>query len=385
MLIGYWLRGFADAKRTAAPGGSAQATDAFDPAGFPGADRVTPDEADQAEPLRIHGNHRIYRSAPKMFGRALQEMGSLERFQAVAEALSQMTAEDAEEAIEVYQQHFLEGRTFIRELRDLMRRLGQIDGAAALERRRFEGPGQPARSEWRYIMSGWASVAPTDAARWLDSLEDGDFKEDMIDGLIEGVAQADIDQAAELFESLPVSQRLRNLDTMIWHQLQSGSFQQLDQWVEGFPSESDESIAFGRRAFSKVADRYLSAGTAAAAEWVGEQVNSPFLDGRTVGKVATRLAADDAERALEWISDLPGDRSDLLAPGVTSAVSSWAARNPDEVGLWLGDNPRSPIYDLAARSFVNAIAKVDSEAAEQWANTIKDDAVRNAAFESLGD
>jgi len=335
-------------------------------------------------------NLEIKGEAARRFSWALREPTDLERYRKVAEALAMMDADDAEDAISVFQQHHFDGRRFKREIRDLMRRLGQIDGERALTDRRFEGPGKPDRSEWRYIMSGWATVEPEKAKAWLEKQEDGDFKNRMMKGLIEGMAQGDVDRAAEYMNSLPLSQQLANLDTMVWYQLHDDSYLKLGGWIDSLPDGADgdplseDQTEYGRRVFSRTATQLLEAGTNDARVWLEQHADSPYVTSGSIQQVAVRMGSEDNRAALDWVWNLPTDGTEVRRLAIGTAIGNWATNDLDAAGTWLGGQDRdSPLYDEAAKSYVGEVAEVNLEAARQWAETIQSPEIRDEVLRGL--
>lgn len=60
------------------------------------------------------------------------------------------------------------------------------------------------------------------------------------------------------------------------------------------------------------------------------------------------------------------------------AVSRWIDTNPNAMGNWLRENQEIRNYDLVTAPFVEQIAAEDLEAAQVWADTIRDDSLRDA-------
>ena len=57
--------------------------------------------------------------------------------------------------------------------------------------------------------------------------------------------------------------------------------------------------------------------------------------------------------------------------------------DPDAVGNWLNTNATSPLYDPAASSLAHSFARTDPAAAQVWANTIRDPALRAQVLSRL--
>ena len=73
---------------------------------------------------------------------------------------------------------------------------GQLDGAAAAE---YTAKIEGRERDWasRGVMSGWASKDPAAALAWLESMDDEQAGDDAREGLVSGMARADVEMATE--------------------------------------------------------------------------------------------------------------------------------------------------------------------------------------------
>ena len=75
--------------------------------------------------------------------------------------------------------------------------------------------------------------------------------------------------------------------------------------------------------------------------------------------------------------------SPAARPVLQEQFQRWSTADPDAVGNWLNTNATSPLYDPAASSLARSLAHTDPAAAQVWANTIRDPALRSQALSRL--
>jgi hypothetical protein len=69
---------------------------------------------------------------------------------------------------------------------------------------------------------------------------------------------------------------------------------------------------------------------------------------------------------------------------VRRAVERSTRRTINHMGNWLGENSGHELYDISTRYFVEYAARLDPDAATQWAAEIGDERLRAEAEQILG-
>ncbi len=102
-----------------------------------------------------------------------------------------------------------------------------------------------------------------------------------------------------------------------------------------------------------------------------EELNAFFR-----GDAQMLLESQPAE-LLGWVQEVRSreEQAELLS----SMIGSWARRDFNAAGEWLGKMESSPGKDAAVQSYVQTIVRVDPRAAMVWAGTIEDERGRTTA------
>jgi len=90
------------------------------------------------------------------------------------------------------------------------------------------------------------------------------------------------------------------------------------------------------------------------------------------------LVDADARGTLDWMSELPP--TDQLST-VPLAVETWARRDFNAAGEWLGEMEPSEIKDASIRQFAETISQIDPRAAMLWSVQIQGELLRSSAIQ----
>lgn len=112
-----------------------------------------------------------------------------------------------------------------------------------------------------------------------------------------------------------------------------------------------------------------------------EQVEAMDLSKEELGAFLERnrhqLVNTQPEETLAWLRDVqsPEDQAKLLP----DMVGSWAERDFNAAGEWLGRMEASPVKDATIERYVQTVVRVDPQAALVWAGTISESGMRAIA------
>jgi len=230
-------------------------------------------------------------------------------------------------------------------------------------------------------LAGWSSVQPQAALAWLDGQEDGDTKENLVYGLLDGWAMTDFLAAARYAESRPRSTARNRFRQLLLHRsLRAGGLDGAQQWFYGI-SNDEHNQRYREMAFGEVVDVMLYRDPAAAAHWITQMQGQPFVSQETILRTASSMASTaNPMDTLAWLQSLSGLDEATESRGMTSIVGTWATRDAEAASLWLDQQTDSPHYDAMAGQFARSIAASAPDTALACVNTIEDEAQRDVAL-----
>jgi len=137
------------------------------------------------------------------------------RFMSMMAALDQVRPETWQGMWEEFKRQTSEdGRVHEVEWSLFMNRVGEIDGAAAMEF--FEKNGQPEYTfNRREILFGWAAADPQAAVRWMDSQPPNSPNQELKQTLMSGIVQSDPDMAISLLSKTSGNAGVKMAQTMV--------------------------------------------------------------------------------------------------------------------------------------------------------------------------
>jgi len=305
--------------------------------------------------------------------RALFEPDPVLRTQRIAALLSSLTPELAPTVAATFEQAKQSGIQFGEEYRLFLRAWGKLDGAKAMEYVRQKDEYTPEQSA---ALAGWASANANQARAWVEALADGDAKEGLIYGLLDGWSMSDFAKAAAYAESRPRSDARDEFRKLLLQRaLATGGVGAAQQWVQQIPDDEHNQL-YKQRAFDDVIQTMLYRDPSAAAHWIAQNANQAFTIGTAVADTASKMAQSAPIETLNWLQTLPGLNETQRDNGAAAAMNQWAEQDPRAAGNWLAQNPQNPSYDRLAGQYALAIAEEHPEVAREWVQSITDENAR---------
>jgi RNA polymerase sigma factor (sigma-70 family) len=305
----------------------------------------------------------------------------LDRSQRLSELIAALTADNAPRVAEAFERVKQAGIKFADEQRLFLRAWGKVGGAAAVEYAVSHG-GQGS-DEAVAALGGWSAAAPHQAKIWLEALPESEAKETLIYGLLDGWSTVDFQSAAAYAESRPGGPARDSFrELLLQRALRSGGIAAAQSWVDRIP-EDDQNRDYKQRAFGDVIQAMLYRDPAAAARWISELSGQAYVGAEAVTNTALKLAEASPTDALRWVTTLKPADLDGVGQGAGAVFQTWAQQDPGAAGGWLRQNTNHPFYDQMTASFVRAVAGVDRAVADEWAQTIRNDRVREETLAAL--
>jgi len=310
--------------------------------------------------------------------RALSEQDPVRRLQLVSALLANLDPNSPPRIAELFFGEGVEGNLET-EAGFFLRAWAQMDGAAAIAFLEGKNQAKSANSSMLAALGGWASKNPEAARGWVEAVENGNLREDLLFGVIDGWSLVDFNAAADYAETRRRSgARTRFIDLLFKRSLAAGGIAAAQIWFEGI-FHDDHNKNYRRRAFERIAATMSRHDAPAAALWIASHASEIPMSRETVEGTAKRLAETSPEGALQWISSLPALGEGVVAGSLGRVFSDWAEKNSEAAGKWLSANENHPNYATMARNYSAKLADLDTAEALGWARSIGDDGQRQAA------
>lgn len=164
------------------------------------------------------------------------------------------------------------------------------------------------------ILSTWVATDPEGALGWVESNHRNEnHYNNLLGGVIEGLASHDIGRATELLKTLPRSEaQSRALRTLV---LQLKDTKEAEAWVSTIEDEALRSDAY---AYS--AESLMRKNPSEAAEWLAGLGDVDAL--KRVGlSVTSDWYWDQPEEATAWVNTLPPEAMSQAAEGITGHLA----------------------------------------------------------------
>ena len=309
---------------------------------------------------------------------SLTNRNPVERMSSFMAALAMMGPDDFEPALDALRED-LQSRENQREIGLLLYAWAEMDGASALGYLDELELGREGWSLYSSALSAWGGSDPVAAEQWAlekHAGKEGNDNWHML-GVIRGVVKDDVFNAARIAQEIGFGRARGEALGVVVDELFRQGDEVAMQWIE---SMGDEDERFLSGAASRVASEIARKDPAAAGDWV-VGLNVPDKE-RAVGSVAYEWGRKSPEEAAAWAAGL--EEPELRSRGMSSVVETWARRDVNAVGTWLGNQPASPELDAPVRSYAFMVRERDPGAAIAWANTITDEKVRGETVQRIG-
>ncbi|HEX2748400.1 MAG TPA: hypothetical protein VHM91_10410 [Verrucomicrobiales bacterium] len=249
------------------------------------------------------------------------------------------------------------------EARVVFERIGAVGGAEAIAAiEDSDRSGKAVTWRLRQTVAGWASAHPQEA---MDSyLQGGAQPGELRGGLMEGLAQSDLNLARQLSEQVQEGWRDEHIRGIIENMERNGEGEQaVRAWIDQSQSENKNPEYTGQIITTYV-ERELElmqagAGDASVFDWLSARTSFPGDSFEVLGTAAVTLAHSHPEEAVNWLSGL---KAGAMSPegieeAVTGVVLEWQSMAPGGADAWLKANPSHPMHTAVenARSRIQLV------------------------------
>jgi len=226
------------------------------------------------------------------------------------------------------------------EMSILMKAWAKVDPEAALA---FGAKSPDLKKFQDDVLAVWAGNAPDAAIQWVKTNFKGSRANDLMVGVITGIAKNDLSRATELLEALPFgSSRGRALFSVLPEVAKLG-VDKAFEWAEGI---KDEKLRKGAQA--NMVAQLADADPEATAKWVSTLEGG----GRSMAirALVGTWSRKDPEAASKWVDALTGGERLAAAKRL---VGNYARQSPEKAVAWLDGFKGQPEHKSLVKSFVD--------------------------------
>lgn len=266
-----------------------------------------------------------------------------------------------------------------REYEIFVKQWGLIAGSVAVE---VLSPDEENLSWFKPLLDGWVQQDEDAAIQWLHRQPSGDFLFGYaFSGVFDGLFQMDQVKAERFLESHADNRGLKNdLGKPAWYRIQQDGWNSASQWFAGVAT-GDASDAYKTANLTTLLGSAMK-GSFQPLDQAGVELLLPYhaeawFPDEAGQKMGEHWALTDPAAGLALITEMQSPGAKTAA--IDRLTGAWAAADPNALGVWLGGNLSHPAYDRAAYHLARKLIATDPEAAEAWADQIKEPALRSAA------
>ncbi len=232
-------------------------------------------------------------------------------------------------------------------------------------------------------VSGWAASDPEAAKAFVAGVENRDTRQWMHYGVMREMLRSDLDGAIAYSEQNERSRaRGMQLDQLASAIADRRGVGGLTEWVAGIDHAKDgnDLLSYKSYAVGITLDRLAAEDPDAAVDWITENAGQPYLTADGLERAARR-AAGGIDEELDWLAGLPSVEGQTHAIG--ERFEDFIREDFAAAGEWLAAQPLGPTYDEAIQDYARQAARDDSQAALAWAERINDPDLRARTIRQL--
>lgn len=200
-------------------------------------------------------------------------------------------------------------------------RAGQLRGSELLSQRTGTARDREELDVIKTQYEGWLQTDRSAANRWLETLPEGTFRDQLAIAAIAASASTDpaesLLQAATLHPSQQNSAGQQTGSKL----LESGSLEAAAANFEAMRSSAvDADLSYLGGVFGTLLTGASERDEAMAVSLAEAHVHEPYVDSASFAKLSTKMASQDPAGALEWSLKIEGMKGEALGGGVAAAA-----------------------------------------------------------------
>lgn len=220
------------------------------------------------------------------------------------------------------------------------------------------------------VATTWAEQAPLAAAAWAGSLPAGIAKQTAEVAVATEWALQDAKAAVTHYteqSSQPEGVNLAIALTDVWSSTDPVA---TADWISGLPPGPSRD-----HAAAALATIWGAQDIGAAVSW-SQDLPDAAMRQKVIAQLGTTWGAIEPLKALDWLTGLPPEEA---TDGITGAFYAWSGTAPDQLRLWLAENPPAALADRARLSLGDVLTSSDLPGAMQLALEMESADAGNAA------
>ncbi|MES2997214.1 MAG: hypothetical protein V4733_10435 [Verrucomicrobiota bacterium] len=228
------------------------------------------------------------------------------------------------------------------------------------------------------VAAAWAEKDLAAASDWARSLA-GSAREVALATLATETASRDVQMALNLaMEMQENSPQQHETLAFVSAQWAATDAEGALAWTREISDDHLQSL-IERRVLPAIADSEPSL----AADYLAKDVTDPALQLAVAPEILQRWAQSDPAAAVAWAAAFPSEP--LRTRSLDALFRVWAHEDTAAMQTWLTQQPAGSLRDEAASAISAIFASTDRAAALEYARSISDPALRNAAIARSGD
>ena len=285
----------------------------------------------------------------------------------IADMLARLTAENAGDALKVFENTPSSYHTD-NNFRLFLHAWAKVDGARALDYIMNNPDAHRVDGGHVWAMSGWTASDPQAAYDFVMSRDKVDYG--LYHGLVRGWGRIDLDGAQQFVSSLDnVKMKERLASVVSETYIEKHGIQGAMDWA-GLQVEGSDK-GFSKAAFKSVVGRAIPQSSNYVAEWISRNPDNKLIESWMFEKTAGKLAQHDPGLAASWLEPHLENKK-VNSQVLGRVVSQWAEKDPNAAAGYVESLKGSKVYNKElAKKLAGTWARKDSSAAFAWAKTLE--------------
>lgn len=298
----------------------------------------------------------------------------------IADMLSRLTAENAADALKVFENTPSSYHTD-NNYRLFLHAWAKVDGANALNYIMNNPDAHLVDGGHVWAMSGWTASDPQAAYDFVMSRDKVDYG--LYHGLVRGWGRIDLDGAQQFVSSLDDKKLKGRLAGVVTENyIEQNGIMGAMNWASSQTNAKDKG--FSQMAFKSVVGRAINHSSNYVAEWISKNPQNKFIESWMFEKTAGKLAERDPGLAASWLESHLSNKK-LNGRVVGEVASKWVKSDPQAAASWVDSLQGTRVYDKElAKKLGGGWARKDPKAALEWAKKLEPELWRPTSASIFG-
>ena len=242
-------------------------------------------------------------------------------------------------------------------------RFGQTMGPKIVGNRK--GSDSDMRAAGGYVKDqflGWIESDPGAARKWLDGLENEDFREAMIGGYLSHEALQDPKGITSTLKTFPEDLQSRYGSEIVRSLRETKSAEEVNEWIKALAT--DDPASRDSKWLRAVADGFMEnetsvkGGGARPAEFYEAHAGQPYLSSEWGARAAARYAEESPAAAMDWAFRMAGREefagdAQLMSSAVQAVQNDKLQSVADQCSAFPPGQPRDAALAALARRYTD--------------------------------